>query len=521
VAAKLQFEHNLPEILAALKATDAQTKALIDQIGAYSKSVSDGISQPTKKVETTLQKMNRMGKESLQGLGNSIKTFLGVQAIQAGLSISNQFKDTLSNTLKLSDAVRKLGDYYGIAENKRVDFQAQIGKALGEKGLGMEVGAAAMLGLRGQGVKSPEALTQYAVSAGSLASIGGEKGSEGAIAAGLADALRMRGIDSQNLVEMRKLSESVNEAMQKTGTAATDILSGMTRLYAGMSQEQKKKLGPGAMAQMAAIEAQVGPGALSFLQPALGAQTFAEKERVKALGMDKLVGSEGLKLDEFQKFMRDATKLGGGDVATGLRAKGLSSEQVSAAMMTMERMPAIRQDLQRGRPGAPLEQQVGRTRGLQDTSEAMQNRVLGWASNLFAAGSQGATDIGQKLSESNAGSAAGVAGAAALSGGLVGKGIGALTGAASTGTAAGAALPLVAAGGAGLAAGKAVETIGQSQAPQWVVSGQMNMIKSIENGFEKLARVFQGGRQEVHVKTSKDLQLTRQPTRGASQGPNR
>jgi hypothetical protein len=79
------------------------------------------------------------------------------------------------------------------------------------------------------------------------------------------------------------------------------------------------------------------------------------------------------------------------------------------------------------------------------------------------------------------------------------------------------ALPAAGAAGLGLAAAQGVKAVGNAPTPQWMQGFNNTVRQAFDAGFDKMSRAL--GSKEVNVKTAKDLTITRQPTRGATQGP--
>lgn len=519
VGVRSELKKLIDDLAAINKASDDMTKSLKTVV----EGIGDSTNEQTKKVSGAMKIMSDMGKRVFGQLGKDMKAMVSMNSLLNGFQMNQQFRNTAKETVTLSDAIRKLGGYYGVAASRASDFQSKLTKDLGKYGLGADAGANAIMGLRGTGVKGEESLTEYSKMSGFLASSGAEQGNEGGVAKGMASVIQSRGGDVNNTSEVKQLAQDVQSAMNQSGQSASQILASMNGMYQSMSEENRKMVGGGGMAQMAGIESQVGEGSLAFLKPYLNAQTTGEQAKYKALGYDGLVNKGGVDLKAVRAFGDEARRLGSGNMAVGLGAKGITDEkQVQDFQRLYAMSGTLEKDRQNVPQSKPLEEEF---RAKTTMGEAFSGNLSNFASTFsdaFSKATNGLTEVMSSTMQSDVGSAAVSIGGAALSAaqtsiGLQGAasllGVSAPAGLQTAATASMAGPAGVLAAGGGMLAGEGFKSVANMSGGSF---GQMQMeiTRAIESAIISGFRMAFGQPQKVIVEQkTKDFKVNAPPRR--------
>lgn len=563
----LSVRSELQKIIDELAKVQASAEEVSKSLADTGKSVGDDLGKQTKKTETYFNKMRDIGRRSVDQLKKDFKSLLAVNALTESLKLSSQFSGSIKETVQLSDTIRKLGSTFGLASSQFSSFQNMLTKGLGQIGLSSEAGANALQGLAETPVRGQQALTEYAKTAGMLASISNQKGQEGDIAKGLSSVIVSRGGNVNDMGELKSASEDILRIRQATGKSATEAMRALSDLFSNSNPEFKKLIAQGGGVSMATAGLLGGQGATSFLERYLSLNKF-ERSGLEAQGLGKLIGQNGqLNSGAFASTIGEAKSRGQGDALAGLRTFGLSDEEAKGFMRLAEAIQNNGDVIEQARTKVvDLNQAYKQGMGLGESFRASINRVKGGLSGLLAPLTQGGTDMLQKASESNLGAGAVVAGGGALAALLAGyglRGIGKGLGGGIAGVATGAAIegatgrqvqPVYVvnaaeiggagalgglagkAGGLGLL-GKAIPLAGAAATGYMAGDYLGSKIEKTEWGnkfYDKLADLLlsipesmsrgglPGREREMRLKielNKQELKKSVQPTRGASYGP--
>ena len=191
---EISVRSSLQKVLDELEVIKKAAKETGDAFKQTGNGVAEGLNQNVKKTENFFTQLRSLSRRVADQLRGDFKSLISLNALTDALKLSNQLRQSLDQTVELSNTVRKLGTTFGIAGKDFVSFQTLMSEGLGELGLDSEVAAKALQGLSTTPVRGQENLLQYSKASGMLASIGGQKGQEGAIAKGMADvSIQARG----------------------------------------------------------------------------------------------------------------------------------------------------------------------------------------------------------------------------------------------------------------------------------------------------------------------------------------
>lgn len=422
---QLNVKSELEKVVAQLERIKEAANEVSDTMGGVGKSTGKRVGDESKKVETMFSRIASSGRRLADQLRSDFKTLLSLQSLQAGLSLSNQFGDSLKQTVSLSDSIKKFGTSLGIARQDFAKFQSQLTKGMGEIGMSSEEAADTIRGLAGTGVEGAEAVTSYSKSAAQLASLGGERGRAGDIAGMIASVVRAQGKNVNDPVAMQAVARSVSKAMEGTGKSASEVLTSMKDVFEAMPSEMRKAVTPEALASYAAAETVGGPGATSALKSFLTAGQFDPKRlALEAQGFGKVFTKEGgLDVGELKKFS-ESIKQRGLDFRSSLKTAGFSEQEAEGLVRLTESADRVAQSMEKVRKASDdYEKKARQNMTLQEAFQSNVNKVKAMIAEPLSKGTQGITDLLGKAGETEGGAAAVVAGGAALSAILAGGGL--------------------------------------------------------------------------------------------------
>lgn len=539
--AKLTVTADVSKALVQLAKISNQFKGIEKELGALAKEAAEQIDNGLGKTEKKLTVMQRLAEAAGKGIKKSFANLIDIAAVAGGFQFGKQIGKSITETVALSDAVRKLSASFGIATDKRKDFQATLTKGLAKYGLSSEEAAGALQGLAGQGVTGADTVTSYATKGAQLASIGGETGNTGAITKGLAEVVRARGGSVQDTKAVDEIASVVAKAMETTGKSASEILASMEHSFENMTEEMKKVVSAKGMAQVATAAAVAGPGVEGLFEKITGAG-LGEKQRQQAFGLDKLIDKQGnVNLGALQGIeekinglaksvgVTKASEIVGGDEASGKALMHL----IHNADRVGDRFKAL--DQASGDVTAVQQKNMGLTESL----NANFNKVKGEFASFGSAATQGLTDFFTDTSKSDIGAAAvtfgggmasaagSLSGAAGIAGAIgLGTGGGGL-GSAVVGGASALGLPaMLAAGGVGMAGYAGYKAMSTSEGRQALATGGSGQGGSdpgmLGDSIIKLANAINSwvttSKKPIKVESvTRDLKDAKQPTRGATQ----
>lgn len=399
------------------KATDRTLKESGEQI-------SENLTKATKKTEDMLTRTGQVGRRILGQLKDDFKSLLSIQALGQGLKLSDQFKNSITESVKLSDTIRSLGGVFGIASNDFARFQTQMMRGLGEVGASSEAAARAMAGLAGTPVRNREAIVGYSRTAAQLASISKQQGSEGDIAKGIAQTVLAKGGNPNDQAQMRKVAEDVLRIRGATGAGAMESLGALQRLYSAANPILRGRLAAGGGVSLAAGAVMGGEGATSFLERYLRMDQY-KRSAYDALGFGSIVGKNGeLNQGAISAMVRKGTSLGGGDTQAGLGFLGLSAEEANGFIRLSQAMERAGEAINGAhRATVDINKAHRETMGLGEAFQSSVNRVKSMGGGVISRGTQWLSSGLSKAGESDAGSLGVVAGGAVLAAVLTGAGL--------------------------------------------------------------------------------------------------
>lgn len=411
----------------SMKIGQRQVHETYEEFAKGGKHVEDGLKNNIKNTERFFSGLRSLSRRVADQLRGDFKSLLAVNALTDAMKISNVFRQNVSETVELSNAIRKLGNTFGIAHDNFVDFQTKITKGLGEIGMSSDVAARALEGLSHTRVRGEDQLVGYAKTSGMLGSVGRERGKEGEIAEGMAQVIQARGGNVNDMAQVEQLAESLRRVLVETGAGPTQTLRNMEQIFKSMPKDFREKITPAGLTNLAAASAVGGPNATKFLEEYLGKSPIA-RMAFDAQGGKGIFTEKGLDVDKFEKFSRGIMSRVGGDPRLAAQTLGLSEEAAEGFVRLAENLDKVKDAQQRvERSAGTLADQYRQSMGLGEAFRANINRVKKALAEPLSVVTQKATDVLSKASESDvgAGLVAGGAGLGAmLLAGIATRGIG-------------------------------------------------------------------------------------------------
>lgn len=420
LSVRSQLGKVIEELQKIKQASDHTSKSIKDA----GKVVGKGIDDQVRKTEQGVTKTSSVMRRMLDTLKSDLKSLASINALQESLKLSNVFKGSISETLSLGDAIRRLGPTLGIASKDFASFQSRFVKGMGDIGLSSESAQKALEGLAETPVRGEANLLEYAKAAGQLAQISGQKGSEGGISKGMSGLIQARGGNVNDTGQMKAVAEDLRRVQNATGKGAQDTIAAMQELYTNMSADFRKSVSTRQLAQLAAGAQVAGPNATKFIEQYLK-MSKTQRAGLEARGVGGLVGKDGLNTDNIKKFYEEAKRLGQGDIRLGLKAMGVDSDEAAEGF---ERLSEHLQEVQKAQDGVAnatgnLNEQYRKSMGLADAFKASVNKIKGVFAPFIAGAQQKGADLLGKASEHPGTAAAVVGGGGLLAAMLAGGGI--------------------------------------------------------------------------------------------------
>ncbi len=411
---QVSVRSSLQSIIDELEKVKEKTKEVQEEMKSTGKGVEEGLQDNTKKVATFFSSLRSLSRRVGDQLRGDFKSLVSINAVSDSLKLSNQFKGTVSETVTLSDKIRKLGGTFGLAKSQFASFQSFMTEGLGELGMSSDVATRVLEGLSTTPVRRKGNLLAYSTQAGMLGSISGEGGKEGEIAKGLARVTMARGGDVEDTSALNALSEAVRKVFVQTGALPTQTLSSMEQMFKGMPEDLRKKIGSTGLANLAAVSAVGGPNATKFIEQYSG-MSPVERMALDAQGGGNLLSEKGLDLDKLKRFIDGAASRVGGDPRLGLQTAGIDSEAAEGLIRLRENLDKVKDAQDRIiKSTGSLNDQYKNSMGFSEAFRANLNRVKKMIAEPLAVATQVGTDALSKASQSDIG-----AGAVAVGGGLL------------------------------------------------------------------------------------------------------
>lgn len=560
----LSVRSELKKIIEELELIAAKGQTVTEEFGKLGEGVSEGLANNTKKTETFLTKLSGLGGRVANQLRGDFKSLFAINALKDSLKLSDQFRGTVKEAFTLSDAIRKLGGVFGIAKGDFGKLQTNMVKGLGEIGLSSESAAKVLEGLStsGTNVSGEGSLLGYAKSSGQLSSVTRQQGSEGEIAKLMAQVIQARGGNVNDMKQLTAVAEDVRKVFNATGAGATETLNSMKSIFTGMSKDFRDKITSKGLANLAAASTVAGPNAANFIEKYLHLSKY-QRAGMDARGMNKAFGENGINTEQVAKMYAQAQKLGGGDVRIGVKAAtGIDSDEDAEGFIrlaeSLDKVRAAQAKL--ATASGNLDEQYKASMGFGEAFRASINRVKKTIAGPLSSVTQGGTDLMSSAAGSDLGAAGVVAGGGVLAALLAGAGMrgigGSVMGMAGTAAKSKAAeemtgqktIPVyvvnaheMGGGGIGGAAGGIAGSLGKAGLVGGVAVGAgmagaylsdkvneatagtkgdkvlTDAIKDLAQSIGLIPKTVEGRKQRVIVETNtKDLKVSKQPTRGAS-----
>lgn len=385
-----------------------------DQVRKSAKNAQDGVAQSASFM-----------KRAFVGLKDDIKALLSVQALAGSLKLSNTMRGTITDTVVLTDTVRKLSGVFKIATGDQSKFVGNLTKGLGDIGLGSDAAARALQGLSETQVRGQGNLQDYTKTAGMLAGATNQKGQEGAIAQGLAGVLQAQGKDVNDTKSMAIVADQVNRAHNATGGSATEILSSMQEMFSSMDSTLKSRMTPQAMSQLEVMGKAGGKGSTDFIKSYLGTNSQT-RAGLDALGFGKLFTGQGLNQKALSGIIGQAKTLGlNGNPTAGLTNMGLGEDQAKGLVMLYDNLKEVNRAAQEvSKSTKTVADSFEDTKTMGDSFKGNLDKIKSIFAQPIAAGTGMLTDLFKTTQKSTVGSAAVVGGSAILAGVLAKFGLG-------------------------------------------------------------------------------------------------
>lgn len=385
--------------------------------------VEEGLGRNVKRTEKFFAGLRSLSRRVADQLRGDFKSLLSINAVSDSLKLSNQFRGSISETVQLSDAIRKLGATFGIAGKDFQDFQENMTKGLGEIGMASDVGGRVMNGLSTTRVRGQEQIIDYSRTAGMLGSVGQEQGQEGAIAKALANVIQARGGNVNSKTEVDQLAEAVRRVFVETGAAPTATLRSMEDIFKNMPEDFRKTLTPNGLTNLAAASAVGGPGATKFLEEYLGKSPIA-RQAFDAQGGRGVFTDKGIDIEKFKGFAQSIMGRVGGDPRLAAQTLGLSEEAAEGFVRLARNLDKVKEAQERVTTTAgSLSEQYRSSMGFAESFRANINRVKKALASPLSFITQKGTDLLSGAAQSDAGAGAVVAGGGLLAMLLAGAGL--------------------------------------------------------------------------------------------------
>lgn len=417
----LSVKSELGRVIGDLQKLQEQADKVGQGLATSGDDVTKEFKGDTKKAEGFLQSLQNLGRRTADQLRRDFKGLFSLEALKSGMNLGNKFGEQIKGTIQLNDSVRRLGRTFGVAENDFAAFQAKLVRGLGEIGAGSEEAARSLEGLSQTQVRGDSNILEYSKTSTELAGAGGQKGSEGDIAKGLADLIRSKGGDQNNVGLMKTMAEDVRRTMNTTGQKPLEAINSMKGLFESMAPESRKQMSTGGLSKLSAVEAVIGPEMKTLVSELT--QGRLSKLPKTAQGFGGIIGDKGVDFEKLSKIAGIGGRIGGDRVAS-FQTAGFS-EGAAKALVRLLDQSKIAKAAQEGvgRQTGNVEEQYKGSRGIGDSFQASFNKVGSMVAEPLAEVSQGANKLLGKAADSKLGSALVVGGSGLLAATLAGGGL--------------------------------------------------------------------------------------------------
>lgn len=425
---KLTVRQELDKIIQALQSVREHSDDVDKSFRQLGNDIDQSLQKGTKATEQKVSQSASFFRRMADQMKQDLRALASINAVGDALKISNQFRGSIRQSIELGDQIRKLSSIFGIAEDRFIKFQTKLSRGLGSIGLSSEAASNALAGLAQTQVRGEENLTQYARTAGMLASATGQQGREGDIASGIARVLTARGMDPNDLKSMKSVAEDLRRARNATGQSPVDILNSMEQIFAKMPEDLRKSISTRGLAGLAGAAQIAGPGGTDFLTELLGKSPIARKA-LEAQGFGDVVTDKGLDVERFGKAAKAVLGRVGGDPRLAAKTLGLSDDAAEGFVRLVKSLDRVKEVTDKvNNSQGTLEEQYKKSLGFFESFRANVERVKSFLAPVAAGvGQAGATIMGGAASMEGPGgdlaSAGIVAGGGALAALLAGWGL--------------------------------------------------------------------------------------------------
>lgn len=319
-SAKISVDSELKRIVEDLTRIAQSSKIVGMELDKAGDKIGETLSNQAKKTQENMNALGTLTSRVAKRIVDDFKALASLNALTSAMSLSNQFKGTMTQGIALSDQIRKLSSVFGIAKQDFGTFQSAMSKGLGEIGLSSEAATNALQGLAETPVRGEEALIAYSKTAGQLASISGKPGTEGDIAKSMANIIISQGGNPSDIGNMNDVVKQIVRIRNATGKGAAEIAGTLNDLFEDVNQTFMPMLKAGGTVTLGAAAMQGGPQATSFLKGYLGKESQS-RLALEGMGFGNIMKPSGeLNKSVIDAIMTQAKKMGiGGEPESWLK----------------------------------------------------------------------------------------------------------------------------------------------------------------------------------------------------------
>ena len=420
---EVSVRSRLNKIVEDLQAISKESERVGSGLAESSKKISKTQQDGVRQTQNYLGNLRRFAATTAKEIADDFKALMSLQGIDMGMKLSDQFKSNVKETVQLSDAIRRLGSVFGLSKDKFTGFQTAITKGLGDIGLSSESATRSLEGLAKTQVRGQQNLIEYSKVSGQLAQTAGEKESEGRIAQGMASVLTAKGVDPNDIGQVKNLAEDLRRGFNATGMSATEILSSMQDMYEGMSSDFRKALSTRAMVSMAVTRQVAGPQSTAFLEQYVK-KSKLDRAHWEGRGFSGVFSDKGLDIEKFRKSAGALISSYKQDPRKMAQTLGLSEDAAEGFVRlyeSIDRVDKAQKDMQAST--GTLAEQYRQSMGASEAFQASLNKTKSLLAQPLAWVTQKGTEALAGASESTGGALAVSGGAALASAVLAGGGL--------------------------------------------------------------------------------------------------
>lgn len=429
---ELGVNSQLKKIIAELQQIAEKNEEVGRSFKDMGKDVGDSFAKTTKKTENAVNDMASRSRQILNNLKQDFKTLISFGSVLGGLKLSEQYKNTITQSITLGNTIRKVGETFGWTKGQFLDMQTKMNKGLGSIGLSSEAAANALSGIAKTAIRDENAIIEYAKTAGMLASIGGEKGREGEIAQNIAGISAYQGKNPNDIQAMKGIQNEVLKIMRATNRSATEVSDELLTIYKSTNEDFKGQLERGGSTSLATAGVMAGPESTDFIKKYLG-MSKVQRSGLEAQGFGQIMNPDGsLNVNAIKGTIKEAQSRGL-DTESGLTTFGFSPEEAKGFIALAKAVEINGKVIEQAHKSVvDINKSFYETKTLGDSFNSNLERMKGKIGGFIGAVTQTSTDLLNEASKTDLGaagvSAAGAMGAALLTGGGIRGMKGALVG---------------------------------------------------------------------------------------------